>query len=226
MGPYVLFLVLVELGGRIPGAEGALLPLKVLLPGAWVAICAWRGEYPELRVRSGGAAGQIADVAVGLGVALLWAGPYLAGWLPKPEAGDAFDPALLGDERRALALTLRGLGFAAVTPFVEEIFVRSFLIRWVETLRPGGAPSDTDFRALPVARYGAWSFWLTVAWFSASHAGWELPVAFATGVIYNLWLYRRGHLGAVIRAHAVTNAALFAGVLLADGRGMDLWYFL
>lgn len=180
-------------------------------------------------MRNGGVAGWAADGAVGLGVAVLWAGPYLLGWLSGPGDASAFDPELLGGERRGLALGLRALGFAAVTPFVEELFVRSFLIRWVETLRfqAGRLESNaSDFRTLPMARYTAWSFWVTVGWFTLSHAGWELPVAFAAGVAYNLWLYRRGHLAAVVRAHAVTNAALFAGVLAADARGLDLWYFL
>ena len=39
------------------------------------------------------------------------------------------------------------------------------------------------------------------------------------------WLYRRGHLGAVVRAHAVTNAAIFAAVLAAEAQGVD-WSWL
>ncbi|MBW2234012.1 MAG: CPBP family intramembrane metalloprotease [Deltaproteobacteria bacterium] len=148
----------------------------------------------------------------------------MSGLLPHPTEG--FDAGVFGVDGRTGAWALRGLGFVVVTPFVEELFVRSFLIRFAEliSLRGGRLEIDTetDFRSLPVARYSRASFWITVAWFTFSHVSWEMPVAFATGVLYNLWLYRRGHLGAVVRAHAVTNGTLFACVLL-DGR---LGYFL
>jgi hypothetical protein len=62
VGPYVLFLVLVQVEGWIPDLAGPLLPLKVVLPAGWVAACAWRGDYPELRIRRGGVAGWLADV--------------------------------------------------------------------------------------------------------------------------------------------------------------------
>ena len=58
-------------------------------------------------------------------------------------------------------------------------------------------------------------------------------MAFLTGVIYNVWLYRRRDIGALIVTHAVTNAALFAAVVwgsgkIIDARGElpDLWFFL
>jgi CAAX prenyl protease-like protein len=224
VAPYVLFLVLVELGRWLPLPPGVGLCLKVAIPAAVLLAFALRGCYPELRVGSGGAAGWIADVAVGLGVAALWMAPYVSGLLPHPTEG--FDAGVFGVDGRSGAWALRGLGFVVVTPFVEELFVRSFLIRFAEliSLRGGRLEIDTetDFRSLPVARYSRAGFWITVAWFTFSHVSWEMPVAFATGVIYNLWLYRRGHLGAVVRAHAVTNGTLFACVLL-DGR---LGYFL
>ena len=224
VAPYVLFLVLVELGRWLPLPPAVGLGLKVAIPAAALLAFALRGSYPELRVGSGGVAGWSADVAVGLGVAALWMAPYVSGLLPHPSEG--FDAGIFGPDGRSGAWALRGLGFVVVTPFVEELFVRSSLIRFAEliSLRGGRLELDTetDFRSLPMARYSLASFWITVAWFTFSHVSWEMPVAFATGVLYNLWLYRRGHLAAVVRAHAVTNATLLACVL-ADGR---LGYFL
>jgi CAAX prenyl protease-like protein len=224
VAPYVLFLVLVEAGRWLPLPSGVVLALKVALPGAVLLAFARRGRYPELGAGAGGAAGWAADVAVGLAVAALWMAPYVSGLLPHPSEG--FDPGAYGEARRAGAWALRGLGFVAVTPFVEELFVRSFLIRFAElvSLRGGRLEIDTetDFRSLPIARYSRASFWITVVWFTFSHVSWELPVAFATGVVYNLWLYRRGRLGAVVRAHAVTNGTIFACVLL----DAELGYFL
>ncbi len=230
VAPYALFLVLVELERRWPAAGGPLLLAKVLLPAACLAAYAARGHFPELRGPMLRVGGLLADVGVGLAVAILWMAPYVLGVLPAPLGDPGFDRSVFGAERTHFALAVRLVGFAAVTPFVEELFVRSFLIRFAELLHLRGGRLEIDrsgnFRALPMARYGARSFWFTMVWFTLSHASWEWPVAFATCAIYNAWLYRRGHLGAVIRAHAVTNAAIFAAVLAAEGRGVDWSWFL
>ena len=83
--------------------------------------------------------------------------------------------------------------------------------------------SGRNFRDLPIGQFAWRSFWVTVAWFTFTHAQWEWPVAFLTGVVYNVWLYRRKHIGSLILTHAVTNASLFALVVWAS---QDLWFFL
>jgi CAAX prenyl protease-like protein len=115
-----------------------------------------------------------------------------------------------------------------VTPFIEELFVRSFLIRYLDVFDRGG-----HFREVPVGRFAWRSFLLTSLYFGFSHRPWEWPVAFPTGVLLNLWLYRRGQLGSVILAHAVANGAIWAVVVLGPGslatRGgaaLDPWIFL
>ena len=109
----------------------------------------------------------------------------------------------------ALALGIRLLGFAVFTPFFEELFVRSFLLRYADV-----ADTGEDFRLQPIGRYRARSFLVTVVWFTFTHASWEWIVAAPTCVVLNLWLYHRGHLGAVVVAHAVANAAIGALVVL------------
>jgi len=227
--PYAAFLVVVQVGAWLPTSAAAwVLPVQVALPAVLLGLYVRGGHYRELggwRARGGGLA---ADVALGLAVAALWMVPYAAGWLAPPEAG--FDAGAWGEEGRGARLALRAAGFVAVTPFVEELFVRSFLIRWVELFswRGGRLEYDAsrDFRDLPMARYTAWSFWITVVYFALSHALWEVPVAAAAGVLYNLWLYRSRHLADVILAHAVTNGTILAVVVVASARGADLWYFL
>jgi hypothetical protein len=157
---------------------------------------------------------------VGLFVAALWLAPFLAfAGLPRPGAEARFDPALLGSPTAALAL--RFVGFALVTPFMEEIFVRSFLLRFVDAMDGNG-----DFRSVPVGRFAWRSFLGTVAWFTVTHQTWEWIVALPTGIVLNLWLYRRRHLGAVVLAHAVANAAIFGFVVLRAEARPDLWIFL
>ncbi len=216
LAPYGVFLVLVEIGSRLPEAWAfPALVARVLVPGALVVHYWRRGLYPELRGYGFGA-GTLGDIAAGLAIALLWVLPF-ALW-PCLERGGAFEPGEPGSTGRMLTLGVRLVGFAMVTPFVEELFVRSFLHRYLQVWDGRG-----HFLDLPVARYSRLGFVGTVVWFVLSHAPWEWGVAAVAGVLLNLWLYRRGHIGAVIVAHAVANGAIWAWVVLGAG---SYWEFL
>jgi CAAX prenyl protease-like protein len=216
LGPYGLFLLLVEVGARVPeGLDGSFRVLRVVLPGLWLVYFVRQGRLPELRSYRPGLSGLAQDVAFGAAIAALWMGPYLLlPSLPRPGPGEGFDAGVFGPGREAFAYALRLVGFAAVTPFVEELFVRSFLLRLADVV-----DTHMDFRRVPIARFTWRSFLVTVLWFTFTHLPWEWPVAFAAGVLFNLWLYRRRHLGSVVVAHAAANAAIWLAVLL----GPDAW---
>lgn len=227
--PYAAFLLIASVGAWLPERfAGLVLALQVGVPAVLFVAYAARGCFPELRGMPLSPGGLLADVALGLAVAALWVAPYALGVLGHPGPETGFDPDALGPGWADAGRVLRLVGFVAVTPFVEELFVRSFLLRGAElvSLRGGRIEIDEsrDFRDLPMARYTAWSFWITVLYFGVSHQPWEWPVAFATGAIYNLWLYRRGHIGSCVLAHAVTNAAIYVLVMGPWGQGLE--YFL
>ena len=217
-GPMLAFLAVLSAAEHAPpGLEAALLAARVLVPGLVFLYYFRAGAYPELRGFSPGG-GVILDVLVGLSVAAVWVAPYLVWPELRPGSEEAFNPNAAGAENRLLLIGLRLAGFALVTPFIEELFVRSFLIRLVEVIRD----EEPDFRRIPIGHF-AWSgFLFTVGWFTFTHTEWEWPVAFMAGVIYNLWLYQRKHIGSLILAHAVTNAALLFFVVSRE----DLWFFL
>ena len=78
LGPYGLFLILVEIAGRTPDSiAGWMLALKVVAPAALLVAFAARGAYPELRRYRPGAAGLLADVLMGLAIAALWMAPFV-----------------------------------------------------------------------------------------------------------------------------------------------------
>ena len=231
--PYLLpmfsFLLLGEISGRLPEAIAAwFLPLRVLVPAALLVTFFRQGEYPELRTPPpGGGAGLAQDILVGLVGAALWMAPTVClgrdsfpAFL-QPAAGGGFDPTLLGEGAVELALAFRLAGYAGVTPFAEELFVRGWLSRWIEVY-----DSDRDFRSLPLGRPSARSFAAVVVFFTLSHLMWEWPVAIAWIVGTQLWFYHRRHLGALVAVHAGSNLAIFAAVLAAARHGWDLWYFL
>ena len=217
LAPYGLFLILVEVGRRLPEAVAPwMLPVKVALPAAILLYFVLRGDLPELRGYRPGWRVWL-DIAFGVFIAALWLGPFLL-FDSLPRGAEAFDPNQLGESLRQETLALRLLGFVLITPFVEELFVRSFLIRLVDVVDKGG-----DFRDVPIARFSWRSFLVTSVWFTFTHVDWEWIVAAPTGVLLNLWLYHRRHIGAPIVAHAAANASIWLVVALGPG---DLWVFL
>lgn len=225
--PYLTFMLLIEIGNRAPEeAAGAFLALKVVVPAALVGLFAARGRYPELTgLRCD--AWILLDVAVGLLGAALWVAPFLLFEGMRPEE-PGFDRFMLGEEQVALVLALRGVGYACVTPFVEELFVRSWLLRFVDVF-----DRRRDFRKVPIGRYTHRSFLVVVCFFVFTHVPWEWGVMLAWTLLTMAWFYTRKHLLALVIVHAVTNGAIFAFVVLCDGRiraadgtPIPLWFFL
>lgn len=217
----VAFALVLQVGEYVPAsATVPLMAARVLAPLAVFVYFLRLGSYPELKGFSL-TGSSLADVMVGLAVTALWMTPYVLWPALQPEASEAFDPSSAGEGLRTTMLALRFAGFALVTPFIEELLVRSYLLREAEVYN-----SDKSFRSIPVGKFAWTGFLVTLVWFTFTHLQWEWPVAAATGVIYNVWLYQRRHIGALVLTHAVTNAALFAAVVWADGTGRDWWFFL
>ncbi len=220
--PYFGFLVLADLSSRLPtSAAGFGLVLRVALPlGALLYFARDRATYPELREFRGGAAGATLDFAVGLIGAALWMAPYLIWESLRPPAEASFDPELLGAAALPLVLGLRTLGYGLVTPVMEELFLRSWLPRYVEVF-----DRRADFRDLPLARFTRRSFAAVGICFVITHQPWEWWVALPWFLLSQLWFYRRQQLGSVVLLHAGSNLGILAAVVVADATGAGDWWF-
>lgn len=227
--PMLSFLLAVELGGRLPeAAQPLVFVLKVLAPLGFFVYFLRRGRYPELFGADWSGGRWLADVAVGLLGAALWMGPFLLWDGLRPEDVEGLDPEQLGAQGVGFVLALRAIGYAGVTPFVEELFVRSWLIRYIEVFDRRG-----DFRTLPIARFSWRSFIVVTLYFVFSHAQWEWGVMAVWTLLTMAWYYQRGHLAPIVLVHAVTNGAIWAFVVAFDGHFLDaegrpipLWFFL
>ena len=225
--PYISFVVLVQFSDRFPESWALpLLAIKPLVPAALIAYFWSQGMYPELRGYAKYARGLPLDIAVGLASAVLWCAPYLllpeslgetlGDWWPDRSAG--FDPASYGEGNAALAVALRFAGYALVTPVFEELFIRSFVMRFAEVFQ-----SRRDFRKVPIAHYSARALWISTLFFTLGHVFWEWWVAVPWVALTSLYFFRRGHIGAVIVVHAVANASILVAAAVADG---PLWFFV
>lgn len=230
--PYAAFLLILQAGAWLPEPlQPAVLPVQVVVPLGLLIFYAARGSFPELRGYRPQLWELALDIGAGTAIAAVWVGPFvIGGGLSRPPASYAFDPDALGEGLRGVNLALRLAGFALVTPFVEELFVRSFLIRGAELVSVSrhGVRLDEqrDFRDLPIGRFTLWSFAVTVLYFTFSHVSWEWPVALPAGILFNLWLYVRKQIPALVVAHAAANGSVFALAWLGSRAGHDFWFFL
>jgi len=151
--------------------------------------------------------GWVEGVAVGVVVLVLWVNLDISPLALAP--GDGFDPRT-GSGLDLPLVAVRLAGAALVVPVMEELFWRSFILRWIQ--HPAFmdvAPQAVGFRALL----------LSSALFATEHRLWFAGLL--AGLAYG-WVYKRwGNLWVPILAHAVTNA-LLGFYILATG-SWTLW---
>ncbi|MDR3406587.1 MAG: CAAX prenyl protease-related protein [Chthoniobacter sp.] len=144
--------------------------------------------------------------AIGVGVLalLLWIAPQE--WLGGPRRMEGFNPEFFGAAGwpYALNLGLRLVRLVVVVPFLEEIFWRGFLLRYL---------INEDFSRVPIGAFSWRSFSIVTAGFCLEHSLPDWPAAILTGALYNLVAYRTKSLSSCILVHAVTNALLGIYVL-------------
>lgn len=163
-------------------------------------------RYEELRVgRPVGAGAWAAALAVGMVVFVIWVLLDFPPFVVGESAG--FDPRVDGRIHAGLALT-RLAGSALVVPVMEELFWRSFVMRWIERTRF----LDVDPRSV-----GWKALLFSSAVFAMEHRLWL--AGFLAGLAYGLLYRRTGSLWVAIAAHAVTNGALGVWVLLRGAWG-------
>ncbi|MCY4755885.1 CAAX prenyl protease-related protein [Pelomonas aquatica] len=197
--PFVVFMALLALRGYLPGGLG--LDARWIYGAQTLVVAAllagyWRG-YGELARQNLPDARETGwAVVVGIAVFAAWV-RLDAPWMQLGEATASFVP-LDADGRPVWPLiALRMAGAVLIVPVMEELFWRSFLMRWVQ--HPGFERVDPQTVGLKAVVVSTFVFMLAhTLWLAAVIAG----LAYA-------WLYRRsGKLWTAVVAHAVTNALL------------------
>ena len=211
--PMLLFVLLLGIGSGLksPAApwraapEFWIYPLQTLLCG--VLLVYFRREYEFHSLRR---------PIFPIGVALLVFGLWIA-----PQQFFHFLPRLVGFNPDTFAgspgyywstLLLRFVRLAIVVPFVEEIFWRGFLLRYLIAER---------FETVPFGAFSWPSFSVVTLAFCFSHALPDWPAALLTGVLYNAVAYRTKSLSSCILAHGLTNLSL--GLWIVATKQWGFW---
>ncbi len=144
-------------------------------------------------------------LAIGMAVALVWVGSD--GYYPvygSIGTRAAYDPSTLTPSSRVLFLAVRFFGLVLVVPLFEELFWRSFVVRWI---------IDPDrFEAVPIGRVTLASAAITAGLFALEHPAEWLP-ALGTGFAW-AWLLRWSKsVAACFISHAAANLGLGIYVL-------------
>ena len=207
--PFALFIVFVAVGSLLPApvpvAPGETDPrwiyaARALVAGAAVLIL-W-SKFEELRWSPGLRLSEwMLAIGSGLAVLVIWV-LLDEGWVTF-ELSSGFDPRQYGSEAIDWPVTvMRLLGLAVVVPVVEELFWRSFLMRWIQ---------EQDFLRVEPARVGVRALLISSVLFALEHSQWL--AGFIAGIVYG-WIYlRTGRLWVPIVAHAVTNGMLGVYIL-------------
>ncbi len=205
--PFAAFMLLLALRGALP-ADGSwgidprwVYGITVLVVGALLAW--WWREYGELSNQLLPTLKEAAlAVLVGVAVFGLWIN-LDAPWMKIGDATAAFIPVDAKGQLMWPLLAVRWVGAALLVPVMEELFWRSFLMRWVE---------NAQFESVVPQRVGLKAVVLSTFVFMLAHTLWL--AAIVAGLAY-AWLYvRTGKLWVPIIAHAVTNGVLGVWVVM------------
>lgn len=123
--------------------------------------------------------------------------------LPFAGSPNSFNPELLPGYGMQIIMTgFRIFGAVLIVPIMEELFWRSFLIRYIE---------DSDFEKISIGHFSWAPFLITVVLFGMEHH--FFFAGMMAGAVYSVILYRTRSIAQCILAHTVTNLALSVYVI-------------
>lgn len=199
--PFVLFMVLLAVRGALPadGSAGIdprwVYGITVLVVGG--TLIYFLRDYTELSLKAWPKVSEtLLAIAVGVAVFVAWINLDHP-WMLMGEATASFRPVDADGRLEWGLIAVRWIGASLLVPVMEELFWRSFLMRWID---------NPDFERVDPRAATLKAIVLSTFVFVLAHTMWL--AAIVAGLAY-AWLYKRsGSLWSPIVAHAVTNGIL------------------
>lgn len=209
--PYIAFLGIRSIANLFPNG----LYLGYIIAYITAALLLWifRNKYQEIRENKLTFSHLFLALIVGVIGITIWIFPYhfinnfaktdgIFGLLGSRQ--QTIGPHLLQKNWLFLFLSFRFVGYVFIVPIFEELFIRSFLWRFI---------IDPDIKSVAVGDYTAFAFWGTALLFALSHNEWI--VAFFYALILNFFLIMKKDIKLCMIAHGFSNAILIAYVLIS-----------
>ncbi|MCE5313302.1 MAG: CAAX prenyl protease-related protein [Nitrospiraceae bacterium] len=180
-----------------------LYPVKISL--VILSLVWFRKSYTELNVTDlKNSSASLLSIITGLVVFVLWINMdwgFATFGDPK-----GYDPMEITDSSsRFFMISTRLIGAALVVPIMEEIFWRSFAVRYI---------INPEFQKVAVGAFTPAAFIISVVLFGLEHN--YFLAGMMAGAAYNLILYRSKSIAQCVLSHAVTNLALGIYVLCSS----------
>ncbi len=222
--PFLVFMGFLALSGLIGKlaldysvSSGNKVSFLLLEPKYWVyplqtLVCGWLllhyRKFYEFKWRTGFWLATL----MGVVVLVIWISPQLI--FGKEPRVDGFDPTVFEDQPAWMAFTyfFRLLRLVVVVPFLEEIFWRGFLMRYLVR---------DPFTTVPFGAFTPLSFVAVALLFGLAHSGPDFYAAVVTGLLYNALAVWTRSLGACVWAHALTN--LLLGIYIIQTGQWGFW---
>ena len=197
--------------GLLPWDEGELLylyPVKAVLVGLCLVLLMRR--YTEIRLVDLACLRHTAlSLLTGILIFILWINmDWGFATLGEPQG---FDPGRIPEgATRTVMIAVRLAGAVLVVPIMEELFWRSFLLRYI---------IEPDFMKVAIGRFTWFSFLATMVLFGLEHN--HYLAGMMAGAFFNLLLYRTKSIAQCILSHAVANLAL--GIYVLKTGNWQFW---
>lgn len=217
VAPFGIFLGLLALRSLVERFAQGHGPLWLASPEYWIypaqtILCGaavwWYWPHYGLRVPRG----VLFTLGLGVLVFVIWVSPQmLFGFAPRNEG---FDPEVFAESPSLYwaNLGMRFIRLVIVVPFVEEIFWRGFMLRYL---------IDERFEKVPIGAFSWLSFGAVSLLFGLEHAGPDFIVGVITGALFNLVIYRTRSLSSCVLIHAVVN--LLLGIYIMQTSQWGFW---
>jgi CAAX prenyl protease-like protein len=182
----------------------------ILLVPVLAALVYFRRDYIELKFPTGlSASGWLRSIAVGFLVFIIWILPYPE-WTNIGVGGTGFSLLNAGGNIDFSLLAMRLAGLCLAVPLMEELFWRSFLLRWID---------HSKFLQIDPMRISNRAFLIVATLFALEH---NLVLAgFVAGVGYNYLYQVERNLWAPLMAHTLTNTLL--GIWIIYHHAWQYW---
>ena len=183
-------------------------PLKTVLVGIAMLLM-WK-RYTEIDMKN---TFSVKNILVGLiagaGVFVLWINMDMKfATMSEPKE---FNPFITGNSLLFyLIISFRLFGSSVVVPVFEEIFWRSFILRYI---------INPKFENVPIGQFTWLSFVISSVFFGLEHNLWLAGIM--AGISYSLILYYTRSLVVAIFSHGVTN--LLLGIYVLTTGNWQFW---